>query len=184
MWRNCISGDTQPLPLLAGQGDLTGVSRVGGLSTPLKRYRFRSLAYFRAEGGPGQAGGGRGEVGGAGRALGQCSPPGCGGPGRGGVRREAGPARHPYPRLGPLGTNQGPAMPMRPQNVVKMTTGRAKECAVMASAGRPGRAQPLRSAGSGAGGGPRAHWSRACACARARHAGAGAGPAPPGARSR
>lgn len=46
---------------------------------------------------------------------------------RGGVRREAGPARHPYPRLGPLGTNQGPAMPMRPQNVVKMMTGRAKE---------------------------------------------------------
>lgn len=46
---------------------------------------------------------------------------------RGGVRREAGPARHPYPRLGPFGTNQGPAMPMRPQNVVKMMTGRAKE---------------------------------------------------------
>lgn len=36
------------------------------------------------------------------------------------------------PRLGPLGTNQGPAMPMRPQNVVKMMTGRAKEWAVMA----------------------------------------------------
>lgn len=35
----------------------------------------------------------------------------------------------------PLGTNQGPAMPMRPQNVVKMTTGRAKECAVMARRG-------------------------------------------------
>lgn len=31
-----------------------------------------------------------------------------------------------------MGTNQGPAMPMRPQNVVKMMTGRAKECAVMA----------------------------------------------------
>lgn len=39
------------------------------------------------------------------------------------------------PRFGPLGTNQGPAMPMRPQNVVKMTTGRAKECAVMARRG-------------------------------------------------
>lgn len=45
--------------------------------------------------------------------------------------------RVPYPRLGPLGTNQGPAMPMRPQNVVKMMTGRAKELAVMAR-GTPG----------------------------------------------
>ena len=49
-------------------------------------------------------------------------------------------ARDPYPRLGPLGTNQGPAMPMRPQNVVKMTTGRAKECAVMARRGMRVRA--------------------------------------------
>lgn len=54
--------------------------------------------------------------------------------GGGGVRREPGPVRLPYPRLGPFGTNQGPAMPMRPQNVVKMMTGRAKECAVMAGA--------------------------------------------------
>ena len=46
-------------------------------------------------------------------------------------------ARDPYPRLGPFGTNQGPAMPMRPQNVVKMMTGRAKECAVMARSGMP-----------------------------------------------
>lgn len=52
--------------------------------------------------------------------------------GWGRVRRESRPAWLSYPRLGPLGTNQGPAMPMRPQNVVKMMTGRAKECAVMA----------------------------------------------------
>lgn len=52
--------------------------------------------------------------------------------GTGRVRREPRPARLSYPRLGPLGTNQGPAMPMRPQNVVKTMTGRAKECAVMA----------------------------------------------------
>lgn len=47
-------------------------------------------------------------------------------------RTDSRPVRLSYPRLGPLGTNQGPAMPMRPQNVVKMMTGRAKECAVMA----------------------------------------------------
>lgn len=61
---------------------------------------------------------------------------GGGARGREGVHREAGP-RDPYPRLGPFGTNQGPAMPMRPQNVVKMMTGRAKECAVMARRGMP-----------------------------------------------
>lgn len=52
--------------------------------------------------------------------------------GQGSVCRESRPVRLSYPRLGPLGTNQGPAMPMRPQNVVKMMTGRAKEWAVMA----------------------------------------------------
>lgn len=63
---------------------------------------------------------------------------------RGGIPREARPARArarvPYPRLGPFGTNQGPARPMRPQNVVKIMTGRAKECAVIAGRGicRPG----------------------------------------------
>lgn len=60
------------------------------------------------------------------------------GMGQGTGRRQPGPERFPYPRLGPFGTNQGPARPMRPQNVVKMMTGRAKECAVIVGAGCPG----------------------------------------------
>lgn len=76
----------------------------------------------------------------------QCPLPRCRlAPEEGWAQAQRGPhggwaARDPYPRLGPLGTNQGPAMPMRPQNVVKMTTGRAKECAVMARRGMRVRA--------------------------------------------
>lgn len=38
-----------------------------------------------------------------------------------------------HPRFGPLGTNQGAAMPTRPQKAEKRTSGSAKLCAVMAA---------------------------------------------------
>ena len=94
---------------------------------------------YAAQRGPGR------RTGGAARRD-QCPLPRCRlAPEEGWAQAQRGPqggwaARDPYPRLGPLGTNQGPAMPMRPQNVVKMTTGRAKECAVMARCGMRVRA--------------------------------------------
>lgn len=51
----------------------------------------------------------------------------------------SGPAGRTHPRLGPLGTNHGAAMPTRPQKAEKRTMGSAKLCAVMAA---PAAAHP------------------------------------------
>lgn len=50
-----------------------------------------------------------------------------------------GTGREPHPRLGPLGTSQGPANPTSPQKTEKRMMGSAKLCAVIA---RPAEMDP------------------------------------------